>query len=221
MAKAKLFKPATFESAYLKAGILGFAGSGKTYTASLMGIGLHKYIKSKKPVCFIDTETGSDFMIHKFKKEKIKLLISKTRSFTEMLQLIDEAEQVSDILIIDSVSAVWYDFMESFKKKKNRKFIQFQDWGILKPTWRDEFTDKRYLNSQLHIIICGRAGYEYDYVEDEEGRKELRKTGTKMRAETEFGYEPSLLLEMERIKENGSLTHRCYIIKDRADVLTG
>jgi hypothetical protein len=225
--ESKFFKPAKAQNAYLKAGILGFAGSGKTYTASLIAMGLHKYIGSKKPVTFMDTETGSDYRIKDFEKNKIELLVSKSRSFAEMLNLIDEAEQISDIMIIDSISAVWFDFMESFKKKKGRRFIQFQDWGILKPTWRLEFTDPRYLNSKLHIIICGRAGYEYEYDKDEEGRKELHKTGTKMKAETEFGYEPSLLLEMEAVKEenpNGkgkNIKHYCTVLKDRADILDG
>jgi len=224
---SKFFKPAKAQNAYLKAGVMGFAGSGKTYTASLIAIGLHKFIKSKKPVCFMDTETGSDYMIKKFEKEGIDLLISKSRSFTEMLNAIDEAEKISDIMIIDSISAVWFDFMESFKKKKGRRFIQFQDWGILKPTWKNEFTDPRYLNSKLHIIICGRAGFEYNYEEDADGRKELHKTGTKMKAETEFGYEPSLLLEMESIKEDNpdkkgkSIKHYCTVLKDRADILDG
>ncbi len=225
--ESKFFKPAIAQNAYLKAGILGFAGSGKTYTSSSLAIGLQKYIKSKKPVCFMDTETGSDYMINRFKKEKIELLVSKSRSFSEMLNLIDEAEQIADIMIIDSISAVWFDFMESFKKKKGRKFIQFQDWGILKPTWKNEFTDPRYLNSKLHIIICGRAGFEYNYEEDADGRKELHKTGTKMKAETEFGYEPSLLLEMEAIKEDNpdkkgkNIKHYCTVLKDRADILDG
>lgn len=225
--KAKFFKPAEAQNAYAKIGILGFAGSGKTYTSSSIAIGLYKYIKSKKPVCFMDTETGSDYMINRFKKEKIELLVSKSRSFSEMLNLIDEAEKISDIMIIDSISAVWFDFMESFKKKKGRKFIQFQDWGILKPTWKNEFTDPRYLNSKLHVIICGRAGFEYNYEEDADGRKELHKTGTKMKAETEFGYEPSLLLEMEAIKEEmpdkkgKKIKHYCTVLKDRADILDG
>jgi len=127
MKKEKLFQKAEFQSAYLKAGILGFAGSGKTFTASLIAIGLHKLIKSKKPICFIDTETGSDFMIQRFKNAKVNLLISKSRSFTEMLDAIDEAEKDSDILIIDSISAIWYDFMESFKKKKGRDKIYVWD----------------------------------------------------------------------------------------------
>jgi hypothetical protein len=44
------------------------------------------------------------------------------------------------------------------------------------------------------VIICGRAGYEYDYFEDDEGKKQLEKTGIKMKAETEMGFEPSLLV---------------------------
>lgn len=226
MPKPKLFKPAVPQNAYLKAGILGFAGSGKTYTATLIAIGLHKLIKSKKPVCFIDTETGSDYALKQFEKDKIKLLVSKSRSFSEMLKLIDEAEQVSDILILDSISAIWFDFMESFKKKKGRNFIQFQDWGILKPTWKNEFTDPRYLNNELHFIICGRAGEKWKYEENEEGRKELRSVGTKMKVESEFGYEPSLLIEMELIKERGpdgkqTVKNYCTVLKDRADILNG
>ena len=64
----------------------------------------------------------------------------------------------------------------------------------LKAMWR-EFTD-RYVNSKLHVIMRGRAGYIWDDVEDEEGVKELKKVGTKMKAEVETGYEPSLLIEM-------------------------
>ena len=41
-------------------------------------------------------------------------------------------------------------------------------------------------------------GYEYDYFEDEAGKKQLEKTDIKMKAEGEMGYEPSLLVLMER-----------------------
>jgi hypothetical protein len=104
-------------------------------------------------------------------------------------------------------------------KKKGKKSLAFQDWNVIKPTWR-EFTDL-YLISKLHIIICGRAQFEWDYFENEEGKMELYKAGTKMRAETEFGYEPSLLIEMERIKEAGKITHRAKVIGDRAQLLDG
>ncbi len=129
--------------------------------------------------------------------------------------------------------------MQSYLKKQSeiRKRqvtrIAFQDWNILKPMWQ-EFTDL-YLTSKLHFIICGRAGFDYDYFENEQGEMELYKTNTKMKVESEFGYEPSLLIEMERIRgqepaktkkgkgqakpkiEIGSTTiHRAHVIKDRS-----
>ena len=81
-------------------------------------------------------------------------------------------------------------------KAKKRTRLQFDDWGYLKGEWR-KFTDL-FINSNLHIILCGRAGYEYDYFEDEAGKKQLEKTDIKMKAEGEMGYEPSLLVLMER-----------------------
>jgi hypothetical protein len=223
----KLLKPAKSSSAYLKCGIQGFTAAGKTFTAMLIALGLHKKLKDKRPVAFIDTETGSDYIIPKFKEAGVELVVAKTRSFTEVQAIVKEAEENCSIIITDSISAIWFDYIESYKKKKNRKFIQFQDWGELKPVWRTDFTDKCYINSKIHFIICGRAGYEYDYETDEEGRKELIKTGTKMKAETEFGYEPSLLLEMERIKDLDDkgkvkrMIHRCTVLKDRFDLFNG
>lgn len=225
-----LLKPAENQTAYLKAGLMGFAKSGKTFTASMIAIGLHKMIGSKKPVAFVDTETGSDFMMKRFKDAGIKLMVAKTRSFTDLNAIVDEAEETCETIIVDSISAFWYDFVESYKKKKQRSFIRFDDWGVLKPTWREEFTDRRYLNSRIHFIICGRAGYEYDYTDPDEetGKRELIKTGTKMKAETEFGFEPSLLLEMDRVKvsdpgtaKTQKIIHRCLVLGDRSDVLTG
>jgi hypothetical protein len=70
----------------------------------------------------------------------------------------------------------------------------------LKSRWR-QWADF-YLNSPLHIIISGPAGLVYEFEENDEGKKELRTTGTKMLSETEFGYEPRLLVELERQKRD-------------------
>ena len=53
-----LFQKAVNEQGYLKAGFLGFPGSGKTFTASLLAIGLAKELKENRPVYAIDTEKG-------------------------------------------------------------------------------------------------------------------------------------------------------------------
>ena len=220
------FEEAKMSQAYAKIGVLGFAGSGKTYTSCSLAIGLNKMLGNKKPVFFIDTETGADFMIRRFDKAGIKLLVAKRRAFKDLIPMCEEAEKQSEILIVDSISAFWTDLMESYKKKKKRNFISFPDWGILKEEWK-RFTDW-YINSPIHCIICGRAGWIYSEWEDQDGQAKLEKVGTKMKAETEFGYEPSFLVEMERIKVGGDgskigerIVHRAHILKDRNDVLDG
>ncbi len=211
------------EAAFLKMGIYGEAGSGKTFTSTRVAIGLHKYIKSDKPIAFADTETGSDFVLRFFEAEGIELLAAKTRAFKDLLEIVDEAEKSCSILIIDSITHFWNELIDSFMKKHQLSRLSLKHWQPLKQTWR-EFTD-RYVNSKLHIIVCGRSADRWDEVEDEEGIKELKKVGTKMRTETEMGYEPSLLVEMEAVqlspKAGGQYIHRAYVKKDRFDVING
>lgn len=223
-----LLQKATNQTAFLKAGIHGFQGSGKTFTAKELAIGISKRIGSNKPVAAFDTETGTDFLIPAFKEEGIELLVLKSRAFVDLLEVIDEAEKSCSVLIIDSITHVWQDLMRSFEKKKQRRNgLLFQDWSVVKTEW-SRFTTK-YVNSQLHIIMCGRAGYEYDMSEDEGGKKELIKTGNKMKAETETGYEPNLGLYMERLKKStltgnpdeAGIVNRCHVIKDRANKMNG
>jgi hypothetical protein len=101
------------------------------------------------------------------------------------------------------------------------KGLQFQDWAWLKKEW-GRFTDM-FVNSKLHIVMCGRAGYEYDFFEQEGGKKELEKTGIKLKAEGETGYEPSILVLMQKHRnmETGEVWRDGSIIKDRAARIDG
>lgn len=229
-----LFRLAENQTAYLKAGFLGFGGSGKTYTAGLMAKGVYERLKAAKldpkPVFMVDTETGSDWLVPLFKEWGIPLYVSKSRSFADLLEGVKAAEANGSFLIIDSITHFWNDVQESYKKVNKRTKLRFQDWGPIKATWH-QFTDA-YLNSQLHIALCGRAGYEYEFTTDDDGDKQLEKTGTKMKAETDMGYEPSLLVEMVREakpQENGGKKkvqgqlwdHVAYVLKDRSTKLEG
>lgn len=223
-----LLRKATNQTAYLKAGIMGFAGSGKTFTAADIAIGLSKTVGDGKPVAFFDTETGSDFLIPKFKEQGIELLVAKTRTFKDLLDFMKEAETQCSVAVIDSITHVWQEILEGYTTKlRRRNGLSFKDWGPIKTEWRG-FTD-RYINTKMHVILCGRAGFEYDMTEDEDGKKELHKTGTKMKAESEMGYEPSLLLEMERVNADKTLKqgqrsgwiHRCHVLKDRTNRMNG
>lgn len=220
----KFLQPAKPEAAFLKMGIYGEAGSGKSFTASRVAIGLHQYAKLKKPVAWADTETGSDFLRPKFEVVKIDLLVAKTRAFQDLLTIIDEAEREASILLIDSVTHFWNEIVDAYMAKNELKRLRLKDWQPLKKSWR-EFTD-RYINSGLHIILCGRSADKWEEVEDtEDGSMELKKVGTKMRSETQLSYEPSLLVEMEAIqltaRTGGNYIHRAYVKKDRFDVING
>src|ERR1700683_3953914 len=223
-----LFTKAENTSSHLKMGLMGFAGSGKTYTATLTAIGLvhhmreHKVDYASRPMFFLDTETGSDWVAPKIKSEGIDLFTAKTRAFSDLVAAIREAEESSSLLLIDSVTHFWVELCDTYMKKKNRTRLQFEDWAFLKAEWR-KFTDL-FINSNLHIILAGRAGFEYDYQVDEETeKKNLVKTGIKMKAEGEMGYEPSLLVLMEREMDMATKTNHHYakVIKDRSTLLDG
>lgn len=222
-----LFKKAVSTSAYLKGGILGFAGAGKTRTASELAIGLVHYMRKRElkegawPVFFLDTETGSDYVEPRLREEGIELHTAKTRAFKDLLGAVREAEGHASVLIIDSITHFWREFCETYQRRKNRSRLEFQDWAVLKAEW-GKFTDN-YINSACHIILCGRAGYEYDFVENENGQKDLHKTGVKMKAETEMGYEPSLLVLMEREMDIATkrVTRVAHVLKERYGVIDG
>lgn len=229
--KRGLLQPATNTTAFVKAGFLGFAGSGKTLTSALLALGLSKKFGKHKRVAMFDTETGSDFLIKIFQREGIELLVLKSRSFADLLKVFDEAKGQVDALLIDSVTHVWIEIRQAYEKRLRRtQGLTFRDWGPIKAEWQ-QFTDA-YVNAPFHAIICGRAGFEYDMVEDEENnnKKELVKTGIKMKAEGEMGYEPSLSIEMQRMPRAASLTrdpdthgwlNRALVLKDRSQQLNG
>lgn len=227
-----LLKPATNKMAFAKVGIYGSAGSGKTRTATEIAIGLHKAIGSKKPIVAFDTEPAFSFMLPIFQKAGIELLVAdESRALMDLMKFMDEAEKVSDIAIIDSITHIWRDAQDSFLKKINMQkkakgyrqiqSLEFQHWKPIKAAWA-EFTD-RFLSSKMHVIVCGRAGsiYEYQDKDDGSGKKELINTGTRMATEKELGYEPSLLIEMVVNREDGKSVNTAVIQKDRADRING
>lgn len=242
-----LLKPAVNKMAYLKCGIFGFQGSGKTFTATQIGIGVCKATKNMT-MAYFATEPGHNFLLSRIREEKIDVFDVKSRAFDDLIATINECVQERiNVLIIDSITHVWQELKDSYEAKTKRKKLEFQDWGKIKGKggWLD-YADL-FNNSCVHIIACGRAGYEYDYSQNEDGTKDLIKTGTKMKAEAEFGFEPSLVIEMERLTKadldleaankikniherkkakqaitiGSEFVHRMKVLKDRADIING
>lgn len=218
-----LLKPARNTQGFVKAGLLGFPASGKTYTASLAAIGIVKQLGTQKPVAFFDTESGSDYLLPMFQAEGVEVVAHKGRAFADLLTVGREASDGCSVLIVDSITHVWRELCDSYKKRFNTNKLKFHHWDAIKGEWR-RWTDL-YLNAPLHIIVCGRAGYEYEFQKDDEGNDELMKTGTKMRVESEFGFEPSLLIEAIReakgTEAGAGWRHRMVVLKDRTNQIHG
>lgn len=218
-----LLQPAKNTMAYLKMGIYGDTGSGKTWTASEVAIGLHKHCKLTKPVGFFDTETGSSFVLPRFKSANVPLFVHSSTALKDLVEVMDEAESKCSILIIDSITNVWDEFTDAYMRKRNQNYIELWDWKPIKKEWRTLYRN-RFVNSKLHIIMCGREGAIYTTEEQERNGKTKKitvKDGTKMRAEGDTGYEPSLLCEMIKIYEDGTGTYvrRCNVVKERFGVI--
>lgn len=220
---------------FLKAGFLGFPKSGKTYTSALLAIGARYVFKHEGPIAMFDTEGGSEYVAPMvLELTGKKLLGTRSRAFDDLLKVGEECVKAGvSVLIADSMTHVWRELcaaklnaINSWRKSKRmpeRDRLEFQDWDFLKRRW-GEWTDF-YLNSPLHIVIAGRAGFEYDFdVNEETGKKELVKTGVKMKTESEFGFEPSLLVEMQR-EQVMKPEHRIYrtatVIGDRFSAIDG
>lgn len=216
--------------AYAKVGIYGSAGSGKTFTASCIAVGLHKFCKATKAVGFFDTEPALSYVLPLFKAAGIEVFCyDKSRALQDLMSFMEEAEKECSVIIIDSITHIWRDAQESYIKKLNESRkqygkrpitkLEFHHWGPIKEVW-GRFTDK-FTSSKAHVIVCGRMGSIYEYQTNEEGKKELVTNGNKMATEKEMGYEPSLLIEMEKLRENEKIINRAIVEKDRSNQLNG
>ncbi len=179
-----LLKKLENKTAYAKIGIMGFAGSGKTFTASTIALELAKKL-GEKSVAFFDTEKGSDFLIKKYKENGVDLIGVKSQAFADLIAVMKECEKEKiKILIIDSISHVWRELCESYQKKAGKKSLSMYDWGIIKKDWKTFTT--LYINSPIHIFMLGRAGHEYEQSTNEDtGKKEMIKASTKMKNDDE------------------------------------
>lgn len=224
---------------YLKAGFLGFPKSGKTLTAVYLACEVHRMFGLKSPIAFFDTEGGSEYVADIIKNlSGVAPIGVRSRSFQDLMSVAQECEKEGiEILLVDSITHVWRELCDAYLKQINermksrnrspRRRLEFQDWQEIKAAW-SAWPDW-YLNSKVHIAISGRAGFEWDFetTEDSRGeqRKELVKTGVKMKVESEFGFEPSLLVEMERVQDLSGdvpkISRRAVVLGDRFRVIDG
>jgi len=168
------FKRATKAAAKLRLGLIGPAGSGKTYTALRIAHGLGGRI------AVVDTERGSaslyagergiDFDVNELDTYEVERFIDAIK---------DAAAGGYSTIIIDSLSHAWAGkggILEFVDKagKRNTGGGNFGAWRDATP--RHNALVDAILGAPLHVICTLRSKVEY-VVENVGGRNQVRKVG--------------------------------------------
>lgn len=218
--------PICSNNCFIKASFGGFAGSGKTRTGTEFIIGCYKYFDLKKPIMIIDNEKGSRFLIPIFAKAGIKTLIKETVNLADVLMAFKFLESGEiDFLFIDSLTKVWYKFIDDYLKKAGKVSMTLQDWGKVIPSWQKQFAN-RYVELNGSCVFTGRGGYTYELVEDEESkRKNFARSGVKMKVAGETAFEPDINIWMSENQDtNDGDIHQwreAFVMKDRSSIIDG
>jgi len=215
------------ENEFIKASFGGFAGSGKTRTASELIIGFYKKTGLKKPLLIIDNEKGSRFLVPMFKNAGIDTYVKETVSLPDVLEAFKMLQSGEiGFLFIDSLTKVWYQYVRDYKANARKPFMTLQDWGKILPAWQEQFADI-FVNTVGNIVFTGRGGYTYDMEENEETKKkEFVKSGVKMKMAGETPFEPDLNIWMDIQQEMSDegrpvIWREALIMKDRSGLIDG
>lgn len=223
--------PLKAQNNFIKASFGGFAGSGKTFTATHFIIGAYREYGCKKPILLIDNEKGSRFLIPIFNKAGIECYVKDTVKLADVLEAMQMLKDgLIDFLFVDTLTKVWYDYIKDYKLKNRVTFMSLQDWGKILPAWQEMFSDV-FVGCEGNIVFTGRGGFQYEKEEDiknEQGvitkKGSFVKSGVKMKLAGETPFEPDLNVWMEQEQElNGDLkTFRtANVMKDRSGLIDG
>lgn len=227
----------------LKAALFGWQGAGKTYTSLLVAwclaeLGLCKNKPAR--VAFIDNENGARWVKPVAMALGLKLETLRVSDFGTLVRACKEAEQEGfDVVIVDSASVAWNELKTSYLDATNESLrrraqptksaLEVRHWDPIKRTWR-QFTSW-IVQAPLHVLSCGRAADEFESSTNSEGSMELRRVGSKLSAEKEFGYEFDLLLELTCVQGSARDKARrvdtptqarfLSVVKDRSQLLGG
>lgn len=205
-----VFKRATKKESKLRLGLIGPAGSGKTYTALTVA----KYFGGR--VAVIDSEHGSaSKYADLFEFDVLEL---KSFSPTDYVNAIKVAEQAGYvILIIDSLTHAWSGkngALELVDKATARlkSGNSFAAWREVTPL-HNQMVDA-IMASKLHVIATLRSKTEYVMEEDSRGKKVPRKIGMAPIQRDGLEYEFDVVGDMD-------WGNRLIITKTRCPELAG
>lgn len=204
------FRKAERRKARLRLGLVGPAGSGKTYGALLIAMGLGGKI------ALIDTENGSgDLYAHLGDYDVCTLDAPYT--VQKYLAAIEEAEQAGySVLIIDSLSHAWAGegglLDQQGKIADSGRGNSYTAWRQVTP-WHNKLVEAM-LTSKCHIIATMRAKTEYVQEKNDKGKTEIRKVGMAPVQRDGMDYEFGVVFDLD-------VNHNATVSKDRTTLFDG
>jgi|SRR5581483_1804019 len=207
---------------YLKCSIDGLNGAGKSGTSVRLAVGIAKEYCESAPVVAFDSENRWRFYKRVFDLERVPLIVVPGTSLLTLQEAITRITQEEGAAVFcgDQLTTPWKDGLKSFSFENG--MLPFDRRQQLENQWEPVVSAFRY--GKFHAICCGRLGYNWTNVEDEDGNLTLVQGDSKFNAGggNNFGYEADLELEMRRRKRNvlgwlrgkTSVEHICDVVKD-------
>lgn len=218
---AKGFTKATAKREFMKMGLYGKTGSGKSLTTLLMAEKLAEM--EGKRIAYIDTEKGTAFYIREVPERKVHpaafdIDTLETKSMFEALEAVEGLDPaMHGVVVVDSITALWEAAKATYQGKLTSKGgIPVQAWSAIKKPYKRLIS--LLMDGPYHVFICGREGVAME--DDADGNAVV--VGSKMKSEGETPYEPHILIRMipER-EEDGTHRIRAFFEKDRSGIMTG
>ncbi len=193
---------------WVKCGLDGFPGGGKSTTAAYIAAGIYKSFGVTAPIYIIDNERSSKFLLPLFKAEGIKVKVLESNSIDIMGQAIEEVETAEGILLIDSLTNISEWVVRQHLKEAKRKRLEMQDHGIINSLWRERF-EFPFVLANCHIVFTGRATNDWGNEEVTDDHGEVKRgfylKGPKMQGQKDTLYAPDFAIYMERIEKIGGV----------------
>lgn len=212
------FAPAQRTAAFLRVGLGGPTGSGKSYTGIRLGLLLCKEFGGKLAV--IDTEDKSASLYQGIEAPDgvpwefdVCDLVKGHRAPQDYIRALNNAADAKyGVVLIDSITHAWTDMLAQVDKKAGDKENSFTAWRSVTPQ-HSALVDA-ITGYPGHIIFTVRMKMEYVLEKNEKGKMEPRKVGLAPVFRDGIEYESTVFADLDQ-------DHTLRITKTRISALDG
>ncbi len=198
---------ASRKKAKIKVSIAGTSGSGKSYSAILLSLGI---CKDSNKICIIDTESHSASLYSHLGEFNVINLTAPFHPdrYVEAIKLCEQSG--IEVIIIDNATNAWSGqggCLQLHEKETSKMKIpnSFTAWNSITPIYQ-KYLDA-IINSSCHIICTLRSKTEY-IISERNGRQVPQKVGTAPMIKDGFDYEMFIAFDLDQ-------QHKAFSTKDR------